>query len=367
MALCVSYCSLKVSRCLDVEVPEFYTRRSGNQRDLPAMHDYLAGKVYAWQVQLAAAMGNLRRADQLVPEDLLDLVPVLANLVERNRVNVKVGDNIGYFGPFEETIRKQRSSPLPCWVGCYAGCAHIGIEADGGVKGCLSMQSVSATEGNLQQQSLADIWNRPGAFAYNRAFAVDDLAGFCRTCAYAEICRGGCLSMRTCEGGRENPFCYHRVATLAAREARKARSRYYPVNYAPAALLAIFGLAAPGCLSTTEMYGICSGCNSRDTSQSSDVSLVDRFSPDAPKDGAPEGPDALGVDTVDARKDIPTRPEVAPADVYSADLYLPEAGIDGDTTAPDTRDGRSISGSEVGNDGEDLAEVGASDRAEHDR
>jgi radical SAM protein with 4Fe4S-binding SPASM domain len=292
----------------------------GNQRDLPAMHDYLAGKVYAWQVQLAAAMGNLRRADQLVPEDLLDLVPVLANLVERNRVNVKVGDNIGYFGPFEETIRKQRSSPLPCWVGCYAGCEHIGIEADGGVKGCLSMQSVSATEGNLQQQSLADIWNHPGAFAYNRAFAVDDLAGFCRTCAYAEICRGGCFSMRTCEGGRDNPFCYHRVATLAARRARKARSRYSPVNYAPAALLAVFGLAAPGCLPTSESYGICAACDTADASPGSDVPLVDRFSPDAPKDG--------------------TR----------ADLYPPDAGIDGNSATPDTSDGRSITGSEVGNE-----------------
>jgi hypothetical protein len=48
--------------------------------------------------------------------------------------------------------------------------------------------------------------------------------------------------------------------------------------------------------------------------------LVDRFTPDAPKDG--------------------TR----------ADLYPPDAGIDGNSATPDTSDGRSITGSEVGNE-----------------
>jgi radical SAM protein with 4Fe4S-binding SPASM domain len=293
----------------------------GNHRDLPAMHDFLAGKVYAWQVQLAAAMGNLRRADQLVPEDLLGLVPVLANLVDRNQVNVHVGDNLGYFGPYEETIRKRRLSPLPCWVGCYAGCKHIGIQADGGVKGCLSLQSISATEGNLQQQSLADIWNRPGAFAYNRAFALDDLSGFCRTCVHAEICRGGCLSMRTCEGGRDNPFCYHRVATLAARKARKARSSYSLATYAPTALLALLGLAAPGCGRTT----------SEALPTDAKIANVDVYGagpPDPRADAAIYGlaiPDAradtLGPDAASARKDVaPTGPEVANMD-FCADLY----------------------------------------------
>ena len=218
-----------------------------NMNDLDAMHELLRGKVYVWQLQLGAAMGNLldNRLNQVVPEDLLDIVPAIARVIRRGGVNVHVADNVGYYGPYEETLRMRRTSAVPCWIGCYAGCRHLGIEADGGVKGCLSLQATTATEGNVQRDSLIDIWNRKDAFAYNRAFRLDDLGGFCRTCEYASVCRGGCASMRTCEGGRDNPFCYHRVATLAQRK-RQRRSRYVPVAVAPAALLALFGLGCGG-------------------------------------------------------------------------------------------------------------------------
>jgi radical SAM protein with 4Fe4S-binding SPASM domain len=108
----------------------------------------------------------------------------------------------------------------------------------------LSIQASTATEGNLQTQSLAEIWRKPGAFTYNRQFTPRDLGGFCATCVHAEICRGGCLSMRTCEGGGENPFCYHRVATLAERAAKRSRARYVPMVIAPAALLALVGCSS---------------------------------------------------------------------------------------------------------------------------
>ena len=221
-----------------------------NFRDLEAMHDLLAGRVYVWQLQLGAKMGNLEdhAHQQVEPEDLLTIVPEVARIIRKGKVRIHVADNLGYYGPYEEVLRTRRTTPVSCWVGCYAGCRHLGIEADGGVKGCLSIQSTRATEGNLQQASLRDIWWRPGAFSYNRQFQLDDLSGFCRTCEHASICRGGCLSMRTCEGGRDNPFCYHRVATLAERRASR-RARYVPMAIAPAAILAAFGL---GCGGSTE-------------------------------------------------------------------------------------------------------------------
>jgi radical SAM protein with 4Fe4S-binding SPASM domain len=220
----------------------------GNLRDLEALHDLIAGRVYVWQLQIGAAMGNLadRRCEQIAPEDLLDVIPAIAALVRRCKVAVHVADNVGYFGPYEETLRRRRTTPVPCWVGCYAGCRNVGIEADGGVKGCLSIQATRATEGNLQAEPLDRIWRRKGAFAYNREFSLDDLGGFCRTCEHAAICRGGCLSMRTCEGGRENPFCYHRVATLAERRARRGRPKGVPLAIAPAAILALFGIGCGG-------------------------------------------------------------------------------------------------------------------------
>ena len=223
-----------------------------NFRHLDEIADVLRGRVFAWQLQIGAAMGNLLdgRKLQIDPVDLLEIVPTLARLVTSSGMRIRVADNVGYYGPHEETLRKHRKSKLPCWVGCMAGCRHLGIEADGGVKGCLSLQATSATEGNLQAASLREIWTRPGSFAFNRSFQVDQLSGFCRTCQYASVCRGGCFSMRTCEGGVDNPFCYHRVATLAEQKAAKSVRRYVPLMIAPAALAALVGC---GCSSTSDV------------------------------------------------------------------------------------------------------------------
>ena len=220
------------------------TLQKRNVRELDQLEALLAGKIYVWQLQLGAAMGNLldHRDEQLEPKDLLHVVPALAALVTRSAINVRIANNVGYYGPHEATLRRHRSTPVECWVGCYAGCRHIGIQSDGSVKGCLSLQATQKTEGSLAEQGLADIWHREGAFAYNRNFSTDDLSGFCRTCEHASICRGGCFSMRTCEGGSENPFCYHRVATLDARALVRSKRRYAPLALAPAALLAAFNL-----------------------------------------------------------------------------------------------------------------------------
>jgi len=239
-----------IEDCVAVGLPVgvITTLQKRNLRELDALEELLRGKVYVWQLQIGAAMGNLldHREDQIEPKDLLVLIPALAALVQRSPIHVRIANNIGYYGPYEATLRKHRSSPVDCWVGCYAGCRHLGIQSDGGVKGCLSLQATSKTEGNLAESSLADVWHREGAFAYNRAFSASDLGGFCRTCEHASVCRGGCFSMRTCEGGSENPYCYHRVATLDARALVKHRRRYAPLALAPAALLAAFGLGCGG-------------------------------------------------------------------------------------------------------------------------
>lgn len=234
------------------------TIHKSNFRQLEALHDLLKGRVFVWQLQIGAAMGNLRehRCEQIAPEDLLEIIPSIARLIRRCEVNITVADNVGYYGPFEETLRTRRNRPVPCWTGCVAGCRNVGIEANGGVKGCLSIQASEATEGNVQQDSLVDIWNREGAFAYNRAFQLDDLGGFCRSCEHAAVCRGGCLSMRTCEGGGENPFCYHRVATLAERAAKRRKPRYVPMVVAPAAILAAMGCGGTVSDEAVAMYGV---------------------------------------------------------------------------------------------------------------
>jgi radical SAM protein with 4Fe4S-binding SPASM domain len=297
------------------------------------MHELLAGRVYVWQLQLGAAMGNLgdRRHEQIAPEDLLWLVPEIAGLIRKGGANLQVADNVGYYGPYEETIRSKRRTPVPCWIGCYAGCRHVGIEADGGVKGCLSIQSNRQTEGNVQVDALADIWHRDGAFSYNRSFKLDDLTGFCRTCEHAPVCRGGCLSMRTCEGGGENPFCYHRVATLAERRSRRKRPRYVPMVVAPAALLAMFGLGCGGNVEVDERSTQGTGGGAQDAGLQ-DTAASDRVAPDVIAEAGPPVTDHYGIPTPDAEPPVVDPYGVVDAgpDVPNVDYYgiMPDAEVD---------------------------------------
>jgi radical SAM protein with 4Fe4S-binding SPASM domain len=343
-----------------------------NFRQLDQIHDLIKGKAFVWQLQIGAAMGNLldhRYTEQVRPDDLLEIVPELARLIKRREVNIQVADNVGYYGPYEDVLRTSRKSPLPCWVGCYAGCRHMGIESDGGVKGCLSIQASTATEGNLQKDSLQTIWNRKGAFAYTREFKLDDLTGFCRTCEHASICRGGCLSMRTCEGGGENPFCYHRVATLAERKKPSKIRSYVPLAIAPSALLALLGIGCGGSTSSDEAVALYAtpcpddaSCTSTDagTDGQSDAQndITAKYGIDAPDDTiqytdaygiADAGqdtepatyygiatPDAADVGTlygIDAAED-----SMMPTDAYGVDVPLPDTGT-GDKYGIPTPDG----------------------------
>ncbi len=201
-----------------------------NMASLEAFREMLAQHgVERWQVQLGTPTGNMRDHWDLViqPEDVLTLVPMIAKMCRDNRrPKVYPGHDVGYFGEYEEDLRDP-NSPIPFWTGCPAGCSVIGIESNGNIKGCLSLPSsqehVDAfVEGNIRGSSLRDVWSRPDAFAYNRQFTPDRLSGFCRTCDYAEVCRGGCtwINFAHTGAGRDNPYCYWRQRKLA-----EARSR----------------------------------------------------------------------------------------------------------------------------------------------
>ena len=64
-------------------------------------------------------------------------------------------------------------------------------------------------EGNLREKSLREIWEAPGAFAYNRGFEPSMLTGACAECEYGRWCAGGCRSYNYFVHGRlyEAPFC----------------------------------------------------------------------------------------------------------------------------------------------------------------
>jgi len=193
-----------------------------NLPELEAFYaDLQARGVGAWQLQIGTPTGNLAKHRKLVirPEDLLELVPRIAELRGRGgRPVIHVADNIGYYGNYERQLR-DRGAAICFWIGCRAGCQVIGIESHGNVKGCLSLPSQQQdvdefVEGNLRDASLKAIWQRPDGFSYNRRAEGLKLEGFCATCRFSDICRGGCsCAAFGFSGSRfDNPMCFYRVA-----------------------------------------------------------------------------------------------------------------------------------------------------------
>jgi len=106
---------------------------------------------------------------------------------------------------------------------CGAGCTTLGIEADGAIKGCPSLQTASWTGGNIRDASLQDIWERAAPLRYMRDRTTDDLWGYCRTCYYADVCRAGCTWTAFSLFGRagNNPLCHHRALEMQRQGKRE--------------------------------------------------------------------------------------------------------------------------------------------------
>ncbi len=231
-------------------VVSFVNPRNLNRLD--EMHRYIRDKgAFAWQIQLGTDMGNLSDNRDLILDrrQLPRLEALLADLVRRDGPRIDVADSIGYFGPHERILRKNQHKR--CFGGCSAGTRNIGIESNGNIKGCLSImagynpQGADFVEGNIREASLAEIWHRPGAFAYNREWSIEQLSGFCRACRHAPQCRGGCRAKVTAFGdGVENPMCVYRVAVEEGLRHRRAP--------AAAALLASSLLGVTGCYESSD-------------------------------------------------------------------------------------------------------------------
>lgn len=213
---------------------EPYANTQVNRLNLPELEDLadtlLSAGIRAWQVQITGPMGRAADvADWLLqPSDMLDLVPRLGAIARRARERgcaVEASNNLGYFGPFEGLLRRRH------WQGCQAGRYTLGIEANGDVKGCPSLPSAPYVGGNLREQSLAEIWET-ATLRFTRDREPGELWGFCKTCYYADICRGGCSwTAHTLLGRRGNmPYCHHRALELAGRGVRE---RLVQVRAAP--------------------------------------------------------------------------------------------------------------------------------------
>jgi radical SAM protein with 4Fe4S-binding SPASM domain len=202
-------CNSQINRLSAPELPLIYS-------------DIVDAGCRAWQLALTVPMG--RAADRpeilLQPPELLDLFPLLNELAgwaRRDGVMFFPGNNIGYYGPYEMRLRNHAVGGKAIWEGCQAGINTLGIEADGTIKGCPSLPTSAYSGGNIRELRLAEILSEAPALAMNvgqgTAAASEHLWGFCRSCDYADLCRGGCSWTAHVFFGRRgnNPYCHHRA------------------------------------------------------------------------------------------------------------------------------------------------------------
>ena len=105
----------------------------------------------------------------------------------------------------------------------------MGIESDGAVKGCPSLQTRELRRRHARIPRSDDsqtIWRRRPelAFARERTKAIEtDLWGYCASCDFGEVCLGGCTFTAHAFFGRpgNNPYCHYRARMMKARGLRE--------------------------------------------------------------------------------------------------------------------------------------------------
>ena len=126
-----------------------------NFQSLRETRDILkASGIRVWRLQLTVPMG--RAADRpdwiLEPYQILEVLDGLAELQLEEAaltqakglppgkmLDIRLGNNLGYFGPHEELLRSMPGQVSSHWVACRAGRWTMSIASDGTVKPCPSL------------------------------------------------------------------------------------------------------------------------------------------------------------------------------------------------------------------------------------
>ncbi len=179
----------------------------------------LGAGLYGWQVQLMIPMGRACEVESLLlqPYEFLELIPLVASVIEvcaARGLKVAPADNLGYFGPHEHWLRKYTSERGHS-VGCAAGVSLLGVDAAGNVTGCSALDASKISAGNVRTHKLEQLWDT--APELRMGLSRSHVWGFCASCYYAGVCRGGCSATAIALTGRRgnNPYCHHRALEWA--------------------------------------------------------------------------------------------------------------------------------------------------------
>jgi radical SAM protein with 4Fe4S-binding SPASM domain len=188
-----------------------------NFKELPQMRDFLIHRNIAWQIQIADPIGRFPKDLHLSPEEFYAVGLFIGSTRQQYSIKempVTGAHCVGYYSQMLPNV-----TLAPKWTGCQAGLTALGIQSDGGVKGCLSLSS-EFVEGNIREKSLIDIWNDPAFCSYTRQFTTQDLTGECTGCKFAKDCQGGCTAVSTACTGKAHgdPFCFYHIEKEKCKE-----------------------------------------------------------------------------------------------------------------------------------------------------
>ncbi|HPQ68106.1 MAG TPA: radical SAM protein [bacterium] len=191
-----------------------------NIDELPALHGVLKEHgVQRWVLQLAHRTGRLaaERAagvcDPIDPEQLPRVADFIVANADDPALPPRAFNNIGYLGRQEPTLRQSgRARRNPLWNGCSCGVSVVGIEPDGGIKGCANQVGEPFIVGNIRRERLADIWNDRPRWHWLHP-KPEQMTGYCAGCALAKVCGAGCTTLAYRSTGElfNNPYCLRRL------------------------------------------------------------------------------------------------------------------------------------------------------------
>jgi radical SAM protein with 4Fe4S-binding SPASM domain len=178
-----------------------------NLNELPELKSWLLNKGIAWQLQMAIPIGRFQKKYLISKDDFYATGLFIA--ATRRNYSIKEIPIVGAhcFGYFSKILPNY--AIMPNWRGCQAGITSIGIQSDGGVKGCLSLP-LNFVQGNIKEKSLDEIWNYAEFCSFTRNFNNEYLKGECKECKYGKRCKGGCLATSFSLTGNmfSDPYCF---------------------------------------------------------------------------------------------------------------------------------------------------------------
>ncbi len=181
-----------------------------NFNELPEIRDWIKNKGITWQLQIAIPIGRFQKELMISKENFYAVglfIAALRRTYSLCELPIIGAHSLGYFSRV-----LPNSAILPNWNGCQAGISSVGIQSDGGVKGCLSLPE-NYIQGNIKEKSIQEIWNGPDFCSYMRCFNIENLQGNCRKCTYGKKCKGGCLAASIGITGDAfyDPYCFYAI------------------------------------------------------------------------------------------------------------------------------------------------------------